>query len=547
MEGAVKVAAAKIMVGSDQGALLNPNAEPADIRKFETLRKQQIMIAKRAVRMQKVNVLATAMAQNAAAQATLTHQIAGTVLTGQPDAAAALSVAYNKIGGKTEQMRAIRKKQISNSVMQNKKDTLAALLTRKAGLLRRNARAQIILSRCTVADRPKVIAELRKFQAEVDAVDRQLRALCGTNQSLGVSGLDGLEADLDGMLAELEWFGGKIWKKAKKAIKKTYKKAKKVYKKAYKIAVPFKSVRKALNKSLRYTAKVAGKVFVGWPCKFMTSSVGRVATKIGGTAVGTVYGGPVGGGVGAAAADRANDLNKNICGGLKRLGLTEGKFRASRLGSVLKKSASTFARNAVSPKKFMRSAMTIGTAYVGGGMGGSAATGMLAKFGGNQIARLGLQQAQNYGQKRLTNYVAKTGGQYLGRAIGGRTGQIVGSLAAQGAQMAAQGRLDADAFSRYAKQQLSGRNLQNLALSQGQRLALQQIRRNVPASRMFLSKQGQIGYPSAARTQRYLQARAARVTTPQGYAALARAKAAAAARQRYALMQRRGVAALQRA
>ncbi len=531
LENKVKMAAARIFVGTTEGAMLSPSATPAEIRRFETLRQRQLLIAKRSVRMQKVNAIGTAMAQNAAAQATLTQQIAATVLTGQPNTTAALALAYNKIGQKSRQMRGIRQRQIVNSVSQQKKDTLQALLTRKASLIRQMGRVEIQLSRCTPSGRPVLLGRRRAFQVQIAQVDGQLRSLCSRNQTLGVAGYDALEADLDAELAELEFFK-KLWKKAKKTVKRVVKKAKRGVRRIRRVAkrispahiayraikktkwgrrivravrVPIKSVRRMMKRAHRFVLKAAGKLFVDWPCRLMTSTVGRVATKIAGTAVGTVYGGPVGGGVGAAVADRANDLNKNICGGLKRLGLTEGKFRTSRLGSVLKRSASTFFKNAVSPKKFMRSAMTIGM----GAMGGGAGAGVLGKLGAGQIQRLGMQQLQkqaiNYGKKRLIGYAAKQGGRYVGRAIGGRTGQIVGSLAAQGARMAASGKYDAKAFSNLARRQLFAQNLQKLARTHGQRIAMQQLRRRVPASRMFINKSGRVGYPSAARAQRYMR------------------------------------------
>jgi hypothetical protein len=133
-------------------------------------------------------------------------------------------------------------------------------------------------------------------------------------------------------------------------------------------------------------AKIAGSIFVGLPCKLIGSAVGQAATQVAGAAAGGAFGGPAGGAAGAVAANRIQDLSKSVCGGLKELGLTEGKLRLSKFDDAVKTTASGIARSVTDPKNLLRDAKSAGTALLGGGGAGDA----LSKIGGAEIAKLGI-------------------------------------------------------------------------------------------------------------------------------------------------------------
>jgi len=181
------------------------------------------------------------------------------------------------------------------------------------------------------------------------------------------------------------------------------------------IAKGTRAVVDAIGDGAQAVANAAKKVFIDWPCKLATSTVGKVATTVAGTAAGGAFGGPAGGAAGAVIANRANDLNKSLCKGAKDI--LGGKNVLKSLG----RTASRIGKSATNPKNLLRDAQSAGTAYLGGG----GASDILNKVGGQQIANLGLGKAVgDFGTKALSN-VGGRGIEQFAQQAGGRVGTAI--------------------------------------------------------------------------------------------------------------------------
>lgn len=301
----------------------------------DRVRKEALVLGRRAIRYQKVNALASALTQNAIAQGLLAQQAAGAVLAGRPDLVAPIGVMYDKLGSASARIRALRERQIAK------------------------ARTQ---------------------------------------------GLDGLDAIFEGEvqteLSELEGRIGRWFKRKARAVKKVAKKV-------------TRPVKNAVRTVAKKVGKAAAKVFVGLPCKFGQSSIGRAAAQAAGTAVGTYFGGPTGGAVGGRAGLRANDFDRSVCGALDRIGITEGKFRRGEVGRALKGAAMKIAKDSLSPKKAFEDAKAVGMTYATGGAGGS----MLQNYGTDALKKFGLSKLGEQFQQRVGREIAQQGSRAVQRLV----------------------------------------------------------------------------------------------------------------------------------
>ncbi|MFQ5339969.1 MAG: hypothetical protein ACE5F6_00325 [Anaerolineae bacterium] len=154
-------------------------------------------------------------------------------------------------------------------------------------------------------------------------------------------------------------------------------------------AAAIKNISRTMKRSFNTVRKAAGQLFVGLPCQIANSTVGKAAMQIGAAAVGTAIGGPADTVGGAVAANHSQAVTKAACGGLKEIGLDKGDFRTSKLGSALEHTAMGIGKNLADPKALLKDAQSIGTAFI---PGGASATGLLNKYGGEQLQKLGVGQ-----------------------------------------------------------------------------------------------------------------------------------------------------------
>jgi hypothetical protein len=539
----------------------------------EALKQDQLSAARAAVRLEKVNAVASGMAENAAAQAVIAQQIAGSVIAGKPALTGTLTSMFNKLGQSSKAMKQTRQKQIVKSANVLERDKLSALLSRKRALLQQRLDIEVLLTcdpktensavlrknlhslnariaainaearkickiprphsydelEWAVPDYPTVplapleglgkfnpnspenIARRKARQAQIDneviiddkfnnAVKNKWIRLTGRTNLRGgyVLGTDliglprdkggiTLRGDLDLRVVQAaqgafkhnpKFPGGKQFVRDISPLRKfqlpvveqrlgrkltanektvlrtppqvsvdTARKASKAYeakrKKDYRrmteragslyrvpvvgdvlnttkaVAKPIVNVAKAaaetailpattaaklvtkgpaaavknvsrtMKRSFNTVRKAAGQLFVGLPCQMANSTVGKAAMQIGAAAVGTAVGGPAGTVAGAVAANRSQALTKAACGGLKKIGLTKGDFKTSKLGAALKHTANGVWNNLKDPKALFKDAQSIGTAFI---PGGASATGLLNKYGGEQLQKLGLDQ-----------------------------------------------------------------------------------------------------------------------------------------------------------
>lgn len=375
---------------------LATNPDPNAQGRHDVLKQKQFGLARKAVRLEKVNVVSTGLAQNAAAQAVLAQQIAGSVLAGRPALTATLSTMFNKLGQSSASMQKVREQQVVNNADVVNQDRVRALLTQKKWLLRQRLDLDVLLT-CAPPG-PETNAATRQWRDlgnQVRAINAEVASLC-TKRVVHALDLEGLEG-----LGDLGWFGSKIFRKIKKGVSSVANLAVSTAKVG---VLPFtasvklvtkgpssalKNISRTMKDNFNQVKSVAGQVFVGLPCALATSSVGKMATTVAGTAVGTFYGGPVGSAVGAAASQRANKLNKSLCGGLDKIGLTRGDFRTSRLGKVLKETARDIAKQTLDPRQAFKDATSIGGSYLGSQGGANA---VLNRFGNAQIQKLGVNE-----------------------------------------------------------------------------------------------------------------------------------------------------------
>jgi hypothetical protein len=419
-----KLLAAQLM---DERGSPRKDVTLADVERLKKLRARSTALGRRAIRYQKVNALATPLAQNAIAQADILQKLAAAVLAGDTGTASALGQMYDSIGKKSAEIRAIRTAQLQKWT---KKGELEGHLA--------------------------FISEGDPYEATLNALERA-----------DVVALAGLEFSLK-----------KAFRKAKKGIKSVAKGAVKIVKKTtvdpVKTAVTiarktvkgdikgaFKEVGRSVRTAAKDIASVAGKVLLDYPCRLASSTVGKVAIQAAGQAVGTVYGGPAGGALGREAGRQGAQTNQSICGGLRRIGITEGKFRPGQVKAAFSKVAKDLYKTSLSPQAALLAAKNVGMGIATGGAGGGGAGGLLSTVGGgagNLLSTIG-----GGGGGGASGLLSKLGQETLSKIGAGNVQNLVGK------QITA-------LASQQAKKFVS-KQAQKFAVQQAQRLIAPQVRR----------------------------------------------------------------------
>lgn len=491
-----------------------PGATEMDVLRLKRMRERAFEAGRRAIRYQKVHTLGTVLTRNAIAQADLLQKTAASVLGGNTGATAALSEMYDEIGKQSQQIKNIRRRQISNW----QKDAETGLGT---------------------AD---------PYESELNGIE--------------AAWLEGLEGRSGGGLEGLSGFGElgrcrSVCKRLRKAARKAKKAAKpfvKVIKETAKIAVApvkatfragkslskgdfkgaFKAVGQSVINSAKSMKKIVGFVLVDVPCLLASSKIGAAATEYAGQAVGTVVGGiytqpQLGGAVGKEAGKQAANTNKAMCGAAKQIGLNDGKFRPGQIKGAFKTFGKKMYRQTFSPKAQFGSIKRIGMNYAAGGMGGAGSD--MSNYGGEAIAKLGLKKledkAKDVAHKQTQKYVRKAH-----RRVFGKRAE---SIMHQGAQLYAsqvQGKnIDTKALMRtaqqqggqFARQQLQQRAKQELQRrAQQAQQALQQRAQRELQYRAQMAQQGvqqRIQQEVQRRVQAQLQQRARSLVPQQAQAA----------------------------
>lgn len=403
--------------------------DPRMSEKHDALKQDQFNAARAAVRLDKVNAVATGLAQNAAAQAVLSQQIASSVIAGKPALTATLTSMYTKLGQSSASMQKIREQQVVKSADVLNQDKVRALLARKRALLQQKVELEVLLT-CApdTANVGNARRQMWNLHSQVQIINAEVAKLC-TKQVLTALDLEGIE----GLFSVFKKIGKAVGSVAKAVASPIVKVAKAVVQTAVLPATTavklvtkgpsaaLHNVTHTMEDSFKKVRTAAGEYFVGLPCKFATSTVGKVAIQVGSAAVGTAIGGPAGTVAGAVAANRAADLSKSVCGGLDKIGLTKGNFKTSKLGVALKQTALSIGKNLIDPKKLLRDAQSAGGAFIGGNL---VPTNLLNQVGGDQLKKLGLDA--------LTKNIGLPGGaSNLLKAVGVPT-DVVGVLKAAG-------------------------------------------------------------------------------------------------------------------
>jgi hypothetical protein len=152
---------------------------PKDQQVGEALKQDQYSAARAAVRLEKVNTVASGLAENAAAQAVLAQQIAGTVIAGKPALTATLSSMYNKLGQSSASMQKTRQQQIINSAKVLDQDKVRALLAEKRLLLQQRVDLEVLLT-CDPPNAANLRQQLKILFGKIQAINNEVRKLCAT-------------------------------------------------------------------------------------------------------------------------------------------------------------------------------------------------------------------------------------------------------------------------------------------------------------------------------------------------------------------------------
>lgn len=419
----------------DANGNFKPGTTTLDVERLKKMRERAFNAGRRAIRYQKVNVLATALARNAIAQTDLLQKTAAAVAAGNVGVVAALGAMYDEIGQQSLQIKALRKQQV------------------------------------------------QKWQSD---------GLSG----LGTA--DCYESALNGTELEWGGWLKKAFRKVKKAsrpflkgVKESAKIAMAPVQATVKAGVQvghgnfkgaFKSIGKSVVDSAKSVKNIAASALLDVPCLLASSKIGRTALRAAAQAVGTYYGGQVGGAVGSEAGRQAGDTNKTMCGAIKHVGLTDGSFHPGKVKGAFKHASNELWRNNLSPKAMLKSVENVALSYVMGaassyasgavsgatsGIGGSD----IASFGKDTVGKLGLnklaQQSASELQKKGIAYAQKkaieAGTQQLRKAVGPQAASVI----QQGAQIyASGGKVDAKELTQAAVA---------LAKKQGGKIAQKQV------------------------------------------------------------------------
>jgi hypothetical protein len=331
---------------------LKKTASDANLKRLLELRKKNVDLGRKTVRLQKLNMLATAITQNTLTQLVTVQSMAQATANGAPEALPALGLAFDKLGRESAKIKELRQKQLEN--WDDKKQVKGA----------------------------RAVAGLEGFDA--------------------LYGFDAVEAPFDQMendLAALEFSFKKAFRKVKRGVKKVGRTAGNIAKEVggatkglVKAAVvaplkgtvaaakriakgDVKGAFKAVGKSVVAQAKglkdFAARTVLKWGCDIANTKAFKAGVQAVGQAVGTVVGGiytqpTIGGAVGTEAGAQVANLQRNTCGAMKTIGLTDGKFKPGRIDNAAKDFAKRAWKETFSPKAHLRSLKNIAMNAAGG-------------------------------------------------------------------------------------------------------------------------------------------------------------------------------------
>jgi hypothetical protein len=336
----------------DASGKMKKTASDKDLKRLLEVRKKNVELGRKTVRLQKLNMLASAITHNTLTQIVTLQSMAQAVASGSPQAIPALGLSFDKLGRETAKIKAMRAKQRENW-SHNK----------------------------TV---------------------KKARDVAGFEGFSELYGFDAIEAPFDRMeheLAALDWSFKKAWKSVKKTAGKAVNTVGNVAKEVGKattglvkavVVAPLKGTIeaakrishgdvkgafKAVGKSVVEQAKgikdFAARTVLKWGCDIANTKAFKAGVQAVGQAVGTVVGGvftqpTIGGAVGTEAGGQVANLQRNTCGAMKTVGLTDGNFRPGRIDNAAKDFAKRAWKETFSPKAQFQSLKNIAANAVGG-------------------------------------------------------------------------------------------------------------------------------------------------------------------------------------
>lgn len=404
--------------------LLDDNGEPradttlTDIARLKKLRERAISLGRRAVRYQKTNALATPLAENGIAQAAILQMLSAAVLAGDVGTAAALGAMYDEIGKKSGQIRSIRQKQLAKW---EKKSELDGIL----GDISEQDPYEADINAIELADL-QALAGLegrlwRKFKRTVKKGAKKVGRGVKRTVKKGVRTIKSGARSVKRGVREV----GKVSRRAARAAfvtptKGTFRAAKALARGNVKKA--FRAVGSSVRSSAKDIANVAGKTLLDFPCRLASTKLGMAAIRTGGAAVGAAYGGTKGAAVGKEAGRQAAIMNKSVCGGLRKVGITKGTFRPGQVKGAFKGVAKKLWKTSLSPQAAFRAGKNVLRNLATGS--GASPTDLLNKFGADTLKKLGTKgaralakEAYQRGQRELVSQAKKQGRRLVRRTV----------------------------------------------------------------------------------------------------------------------------------
>lgn len=331
----------------DAQGKLKRGASDKDLKQLLDLRKKNVDLGRKTVRLQKLNMLASALTHNTLTQIVTVQSMAQAVASGAPQALPALGLAFDKLGRESAKIKAMREKQRENW-----------------------------------SDKAKVKGARDGAGLGLEGFD------C-------LYGFDAIELPFDQMeheLAALDFSFKKAFRKVKRAARSVGREVGKATETLVKAAIiapakgtiqaakriakgDVKGAFKAVGSSVVNQAKglkdFAAQTVLKWGCDIANTKAFKAGVQAVGQAVGTVVGGiyaqpTVGGAVGTEAGAQVANLQRNTCGAMKTVGLTDGKFRPGKIDDAAKGFAKRAWKETFSPQAHLRSLKNIAMNAAGG-------------------------------------------------------------------------------------------------------------------------------------------------------------------------------------
>jgi hypothetical protein len=465
----------------DEEGDLRPGATRAELLKLKDLRKQAFQLGREAVRWQKTNVVATALAKNGWSQAQLLQQMAMTLMTANPKTTAILATQFKAIGQDNEAIRALRKVQTTKWKANDlKPGGLQGLGELDEGPEYWEAELAgmeaVEMSFYNTLDELAFWKSIKKAARSVSrgvkrtarsasrAVKRTARSASRSVKSATRAARRAASRTAQSITRRAKKIGTAAYRRAANAAKKASRQFKKYARPVIKTArtmskpvgrfikatsrvaiAPYKAAYYAggrvlkgdikgatryISRSVKDTAKniaaASAAMTIGMQCAFEKTPLGKATAQAVGTAVGSFYGGPVGGAVGNEAGRRANQVSRGVCNGMDKIGLTRGTFRPSQVGKAIRGTAREIYKKTLQPKELLKSAVNIGMNYATGGAGGGVISAQGAQQLMNQARSFSTEQAAAYAKQQLRKQISpqnlqrlvkKHGKQYLQREM----------------------------------------------------------------------------------------------------------------------------------